>query len=102
VNQWPHFNEVLSLPLTCCFGVFTLGLIISSEDVVNPRRNGEKFLVPDLTVLIMKILVIVYLVKQWNDVIREANKTLKHVNQLRITVNNIYDGPTEEFIQMVS
>jgi hypothetical protein len=58
--------------------------------------------VPDLAVLIMKMLVIVYLVKQWNDVIREANKTLNYVNQLRITVNNIYGGPTEEFIQMVS
>jgi hypothetical protein len=50
----------------------------------------------------MKILVIVYLVKQWNDVIREANKTLKYTNQLRITVNHIHGGPTKEFIEMVS
>jgi len=82
--------------------VFTFGLILSSEDVINLKREEERFLVPDLAVLIMKMLVIVYLVKQWNDVIREANKTLNYVNQLRITVNNIYGGPTEEFIQMVS
>jgi FMN-dependent NADH-azoreductase len=82
--------------------VFTLGLIISSEDVVNPKRHEEQFLVADLSVLIMKILVIVYLVKQWNDVIREANKTLKYTNQLRITVNHIHGGPTKEFIEMVS
>jgi hypothetical protein len=49
--------------------------------------------VADLADIVMKMLVIVYLVKQWNDVIREANKTLKYVNQLRITVNNINEGP---------
>jgi FMN-dependent NADH-azoreductase len=82
--------------------VFTLGLIISSEDVVNLKRYGEQFHVADLAILIMKMFAIVYLVKQWNDVIREANKTLKYVNQLRITVNDIYGGPTKEFIEMVS
>jgi hypothetical protein len=82
--------------------VFTLGLTISSEDVVSPKRYEERLLVADLAVLIMKMLVIVYLVKQWNDVIREANKTLKHVNQLRITVNDNNGGPTKEFIEMVS
>ncbi len=102
MNQWPHFNLLLSLPLTCCFCVFTLGLIISSEDVVNPKRHDGRSLVADLAVLIIKLFVIVYLVKQWNDVIREANKTLKFVNQLRIAVNDIHGGPTKEFIEMVS
>jgi hypothetical protein len=82
--------------------VFTLGLTISSEDVVNPKRHEQRFLGADLAVLIMKIIVIMYLVKQWNDVIREANKTLIYVNQLRITMNHINEGQTNEFIQMVS
>jgi hypothetical protein len=102
VNQWPHSNEVLSLPLTCCFDVIILGLTISSEDVVKPKRHEEQFLTADLDVLIIKLPVVVYLVKQWNNVIREANKTLNNVNQLRNAVNDIHGGPTKEFIEMVS
>jgi hypothetical protein len=101
IRQMTYFNQVFGLSMTNFFFVHSCGLMIALEDLIYKYEKQSLFLIIcNIFFNVYRIAIFVYIVKQTEDITREASKTSRYVNEFCHL--KYIEGNNEEFKKKVN